>query len=113
MGSLSRPKNQPNGAGPLTTADSPGAVNGGVVLDRARERVLLGSLTNSYKFKDDGMMKKVRMAWISIQTLPNRSFSRPFPSRFRTVTRPTISSLTTKSPMSKPVVYAHPALSLS
>ena len=28
-------------------------------LDKHRERTLLGSLTNSYKFKADGMMKKV------------------------------------------------------
>ena len=28
-------------------------------MDRARERILLGSLTNSHKFKEDGMMKKV------------------------------------------------------
>jgi hypothetical protein len=28
-------------------------------LDRQRERVLVGSLTNSYKFKSDGLMKKV------------------------------------------------------
>lgn len=29
-------------------------------LDRQRERTLVGSLTNSYKFKPGGMMKKVR-----------------------------------------------------
>lgn len=32
----------------------------GTGLDKHRERTLLGSLTNSYKFKTDGMMKKVR-----------------------------------------------------
>ncbi|RDX50659.1 hypothetical protein OH76DRAFT_433635 [Lentinus brumalis] len=29
-------------------------------IDRQRERILVGSLTNSYKFKPGGMMKKVR-----------------------------------------------------
>ena len=33
-------------------------------IDRQRERSLVGSLTNSYKFKAGGMMKKVRF-WIS------------------------------------------------
>lgn len=41
---LSRPKTEPGGLG----------------IDRQRERNLVGSLTNSYKFKPDGMMKKVR-----------------------------------------------------
>jgi Gti1/Pac2 family transcription factor len=41
--SLSRPKGEPTGFG----------------IDRARERVLVGSLTNSYKFKTGGMVKKV------------------------------------------------------
>ena len=31
-----------------------------VGIDKQRERTLLGSLTNSYKFKPDGLMKKVR-----------------------------------------------------
>ncbi|KZS87727.1 hypothetical protein SISNIDRAFT_419236, partial [Sistotremastrum niveocremeum HHB9708] len=39
---LSRPKNEPT-------------ING---MDRNRERTLVGSLTNSYKFKPNGMMKK-------------------------------------------------------
>jgi Gti1/Pac2 family transcription factor len=42
--SLSRPKSETNRLG----------------IDRQRERVLVGSLTNSYKFKPGGMMKKVR-----------------------------------------------------
>jgi hypothetical protein len=42
-GSLARPKTE-------------GARAGG---DRVRERTLMGSLTNSYKFKSDGLMKKV------------------------------------------------------
>lgn len=42
--SLSRPKGELNTLG----------------LDKHRERSLVGSLTNSYKFKPDGMMKKVR-----------------------------------------------------
>lgn len=29
-------------------------------IDRHRERTLMGSLTNSYKFKPEGLMKKVR-----------------------------------------------------
>ncbi|KAG6332531.1 hypothetical protein ID866_6560 [Astraeus odoratus] len=40
--SLSRPKGEASSSG----------------LDRHRERVLVGSLTNSYKFKTDGLMKK-------------------------------------------------------
>jgi len=31
----------------------------GVNVDKQRERTLVGSLTNSYKFKPDGLMKKV------------------------------------------------------
>ena len=42
--SLSRPKGEASTLG----------------LDKNRERILVGSLTNSYKFKPDGMMKKVR-----------------------------------------------------
>lgn len=42
--SLSRPKGEISSLG----------------LDKHRERSLVGSLTNSYKFKPDGMMKKVR-----------------------------------------------------
>lgn len=42
--------------------------------DRHRERVLVGSLTNSYKFKSDGLMKKVSMPLLSLlffyQTFP-------------------------------------------
>ncbi|KAG8962504.1 hypothetical protein FRC03_004189 [Tulasnella sp. 419] len=50
-GSLSRPKGTKTDTSLSGEAGSSG-------LDRARERVLLGSLTNSTKFKDDGMMKK-------------------------------------------------------
>jgi hypothetical protein len=42
-GSLSRPKSDPGHPG----------------VDKQRERNLVGSLTNSYKFKPDGLMKKV------------------------------------------------------
>lgn len=42
--SLSRPKGESSQLG----------------LDKQRERILVGSLTNSYKFKPDGLMKKVR-----------------------------------------------------
>lgn len=60
-GALSRPKEDLAGglAGGYSAAGSSG-------LDRARERILLGSLTNSQKFKEDGMMKKT----FSL-TLPN------------------------------------------
>jgi hypothetical protein len=37
--------------------------------DRVRERTLVGSLTNSYKFKSDGLMKKVRVYTLSLPTL--------------------------------------------
>lgn len=43
---LSRPRSESNRLG----------------IDRHRERSLVGSLTNSYKFKSGGMMKKVRLA---------------------------------------------------
>lgn len=43
---LSRPRSESNRLG----------------IDRHRERSLVGSLTNSYKFKPGGMMKKVRLA---------------------------------------------------
>lgn len=36
------------------------ADDGGSGVDKHRERTLMGSLTNSYKFKPDGLMKKVR-----------------------------------------------------
>lgn len=45
-GSLSRPKSDPGSHG----------------VDKHRERTLMGSLTNSYKFKPDGLMKKVHVA---------------------------------------------------
>ena len=34
-------------------------------IDRQRERSLVGSLTNSYKFKAGGMMKKVRLVFFN------------------------------------------------
>ena len=37
-------------------------------IDRQRERSLVGSLTNSYKFKSGGMMKKVRPILFSFRT---------------------------------------------
>jgi hypothetical protein len=36
--------------------------DGGAGMDRQRERQLVGSLTNSYKFKENGLVKKVRMS---------------------------------------------------
>jgi hypothetical protein len=48
--SLSRPKGEPTGFG----------------IDKARERVLVGSLTNSYKFKSGGMVKKVSFVAVAI-----------------------------------------------
>lgn len=74
--SLSRPKGE----------------SGSLSIDRQRERVLVGSLTNSYKFKTDGLMKKVCSSWP-----PHPSFShaptRPSPSRLaacRSTSSPTI-----------------------
>lgn len=51
-------------------------------LDRQRERVLIGSLTNSYKFKTDGLMKKVgpRCLTPSTPTFSRLPPVRPFPS---------------------------------
>ena len=41
-------------------------------INRQRERSLVGSLTNSYKFKTGGMMKKVRlMAFVAVTFLPS------------------------------------------
>ena len=37
----------------------PKGESGSLGIDRQRERVLVGSLTNSCKFKTDGLMKKV------------------------------------------------------
>jgi hypothetical protein len=37
--------------------------------DRNRERALVGSLTNSYKFKPDGMMKKVSLWFLMVASL--------------------------------------------
>ena len=48
-GTLSRPKSEVTGVG----------------IDKHRERTLLGSLTNSYKFKPDGLMKKVHTIFFS------------------------------------------------
>ena len=45
------------GALPRPRSDSE---NGGGELDRSWERQLVGSLTNSYKFKESGLVKKVR-----------------------------------------------------
>ncbi|KAG9047065.1 hypothetical protein FS837_003151 [Tulasnella sp. UAMH 9824] len=59
-GALSRPKDD------LAAASGGYSAAGSSGLDRARERILLGSLTNSQKFKEDGMMKKT----FSL-TLPN------------------------------------------
>lgn len=39
--------------------------DGGGAVERQRERQLVGSLTNSYKFKDGGLVKKVR-AYLSL-----------------------------------------------
>jgi hypothetical protein len=52
-------------------------------IDRQRERSLVGSLTNSYKFKAGGMMKKVRLVFLthgifSLETLFVASLWRRF-----------------------------------
>lgn len=64
--SLSRPK--------ADTASS------SLALDKHRERSLVGSLTNSYKFKQEGLMKKVcsRKATLIIRCNDSNP-SRPFP----------------------------------
>ena len=41
-------------------------------IDKHRERTLLGSLTNSYKFKPDGLMKKVRIMLFKVRTIFNK-----------------------------------------
>ncbi len=47
-------------------------------IDRQRERILVGNLTNSYKFKPGVMMKKVRISSRSLSTPVSRtSFSLP------------------------------------
>ena len=57
---LSRPKGESNSLG----------------IDKHRERVLVGSLTNSYKFKSDGLMKKVRpLSHVLLLTLFSRFLS--------------------------------------
>jgi len=47
-------------------------------LDKHRERLLLGSLTNSHKFKVDGMIKKVGHISPSLQRFHLTLDSRPF-----------------------------------
>lgn len=61
-GTLSRPKTDP----------------GHPSVDKQRERTLVGSLTNSYKFKPDGLMKKVATSLLSfIKAFIHQTF-RPF-----------------------------------
>jgi hypothetical protein len=45
------------------TLSRPRADAGHIGVDKNRERTLMGSLTNSYKFKPDGLMKKV--CWLA------------------------------------------------
>ena len=47
-------------------------------IDRQRERLLVGSLTNSYKFKPDGLMKKVGANFF-LDFLPADLGTRHFP----------------------------------
>lgn len=73
--SLSRPKGE----------------SGSLGLDRQRERVLVGSLTNSYKFKTDGLMKKVGPRCLLPLTTPFFSRFSPsdlFPHHRRCLTAP-------------------------
>ena len=73
--SLSRPKGE----------------SGSLGLDRQRERVLVGSLTNSYKFKTDGLMKKVGPRCLLTLTTPFFSRFSPsdlFPHHRRCLTAP-------------------------
>jgi hypothetical protein len=51
-----------------------------LALDKHRERSLVGSLTNSYKFRPDGLMKKVCSSTATLIFRCNdRNPSRPFP----------------------------------
>ena len=59
---LSRPKSETNRLG----------------IDRQRERILVGSLTNSYKFKPGGMMKKVRSRPTPVPAPASPAFPRIF-----------------------------------
>ncbi|KAJ6463728.1 Gti1/Pac2 family-domain-containing protein, partial [Mycena vitilis] len=43
--------------------------------DRHRERTLMGSLTNNYKFKPDGLMKKARTFSVNIAGVPQHLIS--------------------------------------
>ena len=52
--------NDTDGAPPATALSRPRTDGAPQGIDRQRERNLMGSLTNSYKFKPDGLMKKVR-----------------------------------------------------
>jgi Gti1/Pac2 family transcription factor len=61
--SLSRPKGETSRLG----------------IDRQRERVLVGSLTNSYKFKPNGLMKKVsKTGFVSLHLDPSLDVLRSF-----------------------------------
>ena len=66
-------------------------------VDRQRERSLVGSLTNSYKFKPGGMMKKVRHLLSHRPDFPYLLYARLSPSQ--SVASRNTSSLTTRSKM--------------
>lgn len=55
----------PLGQGALARPRS--ASEGGGSIDRLKERQLVGSLTNSYKFKENGLVKKVSLVALRTQ----------------------------------------------
>jgi len=88
VGSLSRPK-----------SDS-------TVVDKHRERTLMGSLTNTYKFKPDGLMKKVGFLPRACVYTTSDYLDRPFLSQ--SAASLSISYLTTRSKTSRTAVCARP-----
>lgn len=57
LASTSSAVNLPNGNSMMARPRS-GSESGALSLDRARERALVGSLTSSYRFRSDGLVKK-------------------------------------------------------
>jgi len=69
-------------------------------IDKTRERLLLGSLTNSRKYKVDGMVKKVEPIYSHSNPRSHIPLSRPSPSQlveFPSTSFHTIKSLTSKT----------------
>ena len=91
--SLSRPKSESSRLG----------------IDRQRERILVGSLTNSYKFKPGGMMKKVRYQPHFALSLPPLASSACIAHPYALAAR--IPSATTR--IYSPTMGIHPPISLA